>query len=74
MGILLLGNLFWFILWVWPSDKDQSGEEIVASIDGDKITRQEWLSEMESRYGKRRFRTYSMKRSWKKQRRNMILK
>lgn len=52
MGLLLLGNLFWFILWVWPSDKDQSGEEIVASIDGDKITRQEWLSEMESRYGK----------------------
>ncbi len=52
MGILLLGNLFWFILWAWPSDQEQGGEEAVASIDGDKITRQEWLSEMESRYGK----------------------
>lgn len=52
MGILLLGNLVWFMLWVWPSNKDQSEGEVVASIDGDKITRQEWLSEMESRYGK----------------------
>ncbi|MGM9949054.1 MAG: peptidyl-prolyl cis-trans isomerase [Lysinibacillus sp.] len=52
MGILLLGNLFWFILWAWPSEKEQGGGEVVASIDGDEITRQQWLSEMESRYGK----------------------
>ena len=52
IGILLLGNLFWFILWVWPSDKGQNGGEVVASIDGDEITRQQWLSEIESRYGK----------------------
>jgi len=52
MGILLLGNVFWFMLWVWPSGGDQSGEEIAATVDGDKITRQQWLAEMESRYGK----------------------
>ncbi len=52
MGLLLLGNLFWFILWLWPSEKEQGGGEVVASIDGDEITRQQWLSEMESRYGK----------------------
>jgi len=52
MGILLLGNLFWFILWIWPSDQDRSSEEVAASVDGDEITRQQWLSEMESRYGK----------------------
>lgn len=52
IGVLLLGNLFWFILWVWPSDKNQEDGEVVASIEGEKITRQEWLSEMESRYGK----------------------
>ena len=54
MGILLLGNVFWFMLWIWPSGSggDQSGEEIAAMVDGDKITRQQWLAEMESRYGK----------------------
>ncbi|MFF5996825.1 peptidyl-prolyl cis-trans isomerase [Lysinibacillus sp. KU-BSD001] len=53
MGILLLGNIFWFMLWIWPSGGDnQGGEEIAATIDGEKITRQQWLAEIESRYGK----------------------
>lgn len=52
MGILLLGNVFWFMLWIWPSGGDQSSEEVAASVDGDDITRQQWLAEMESRYGK----------------------
>lgn len=52
MGILLLGNVFWFMLWIWPSEGDQSGDEIAAKVDGDEITRQQWLAEMESRYGK----------------------
>ena len=52
MGILLLGNIFWFMLWIWPSGEDRSGEEIAASVEGDEITRQQWLAEMESRYGK----------------------
>ena len=39
MGILLLGNVFWFMLWIWPSGEDKSGEEIAATVDGDTITR-----------------------------------
>ncbi|WP_431028618.1 peptidyl-prolyl cis-trans isomerase [Lysinibacillus sp. LZ02] len=53
MGILLLGNIFWFMLWIWPSGSDNQGdEEIVATIAGEEITRQQWLAEIESRYGK----------------------
>ncbi|WP_332650611.1 peptidyl-prolyl cis-trans isomerase [Lysinibacillus sp. 54212] len=52
LGILLLGNIFWFVLWLLPSGEKDSSNEPVATIDGDKITRQQWLSEMESRYGK----------------------
>lgn len=52
LGILLLGNIFWFVLWLLPSEEKDSSNEAVATIDGDKITRQQWLAEMESRYGK----------------------
>ncbi len=24
MGILLLGNVFWFMLWIWPSDLEET--------------------------------------------------
>ncbi len=51
MAILLLGNLFWFILWLWPSN-DRGDEEIVATVDGDDITKQQWLAKMEELYGK----------------------
>ena len=52
LAILFLGNLFWFVLWLWPNDKDDGGDEIVATIDDQEITKQQWMAEMESRYGK----------------------
>lgn len=52
LAILLAGNVFWFVLWLLPS-KDSSGSgEIVATIDGENITRQQLFSAMENRYGK----------------------
>lgn len=52
--LLLIGNLFWFVLWLLPSEDSTSkgGSEQVAAVDGEVITRQQWLAEMESRYGK----------------------
>ena len=52
--VLLIGNLFWFVLWLLPSDDDSSknGSEEIAAVDGEAITRQQWLAAMESRYGK----------------------
>ena len=53
LAILLAGNILWFILWVWPDGNEQGGgDEIVATIDKKKITRQDWMAAMESRYGK----------------------
>lgn len=54
MLALLIGNLFWFVLWLLPSDNETSkdGSEQAAAVDGEVITRQQWLSAMESRYGK----------------------
>lgn len=54
MLVLLIGNLFWFVLWLLPSDNETSkdGSEQAAAVDGEVITRQQWLSAMESRYGK----------------------
>lgn len=52
--ILFIGNIFWFVLWLLPSDDASSkdGSETVATVEGDSITRQQWLAAMESRYGK----------------------
>ena len=52
--VLVIGNLFWFVLWLLPSgdDSPRNGSEEVATVDGETITRQEWLAAMESRYGK----------------------
>ncbi|MFY0741034.1 peptidyl-prolyl cis-trans isomerase [Solibacillus silvestris] len=54
--LLLIGNLFWFVLWLLPSDETTSvkedGGEKIAAVEGDSITRQQWLAEMENRYGK----------------------
>ena len=52
--VLVIGNIFWFVLWLLPSGDDSSknGSEEVATVDGEAITRQEWLAAMESRYGK----------------------
>lgn len=57
MGILLLGNILWFIGWLIPSDKPQDVNEQVASVDGTPITRQQWIVAMESLYGKETLQT-----------------
>ncbi|HWL12357.1 MAG TPA: peptidyl-prolyl cis-trans isomerase [Ureibacillus sp.] len=58
LAILFAGNILWFILWVWPDGNEQDGGgEIVATIDKKKITRQDWMAAMESRYGKETLQT-----------------
>lgn len=53
IAILLLGNILWFISWLIPNKGQEIGsDEQVATIDGDVITRQEWMIAMEERYGK----------------------
>ncbi len=48
-GLILLNCLTIFLLL---SKGDQGNSEVVATIGKEKVTRQEWLNEMESRYGK----------------------
>lgn len=54
LGILFLGNIFWFCLWLFSvigggaSDDDA----IVASVGKENISRQQWVAEMERYYGK----------------------
>lgn len=50
LGILLLGNLLWFIAWLIPNGT--SSKESVASVDGEDITHDEWVAEMETRSGR----------------------
>lgn len=53
LAILLLGNVLWFIIWLIPNKEEKVGsDEQVAVIDGDSITRQQWMAVMEERYGK----------------------
>lgn len=52
MAILLVGNIFWFVLWLWPSNDDNSSDEIVATIAGVEVTKEQWLAEIEALYGK----------------------
>ncbi|SOC44815.1 peptidyl-prolyl cis-trans isomerase [Ureibacillus acetophenoni] len=53
MFILLVGNIFWFILWILGiGTGGNGGDEIVATVDGEEITRQQWMATMESQYGK----------------------
>lgn len=53
LGILLLGNLLWFIAWLIPNGagSTRSGEA-VATVDGDQIGHDEWVAEMETRSGR----------------------
>lgn len=59
--ILLIGNLFWFILWMFSSGSAEvvngGGDEPVAAVDGKEITRQEWMIAMESLHGKETLQT-----------------
>lgn len=50
LGILLLGNLLWFIAWLIPNGT--SSNETVAKVDREEITHDEWVAEMESRSGR----------------------
>lgn len=52
LTILLLGNILWFIAWLIPNKEEAGSDEQVAAIDGDVITRQQWMVAMEERYGK----------------------
>lgn len=53
MSILLIGNIFWFILWISGiGSGEYGGDEIVATVDREGITRQQWMATMESQYGK----------------------
>lgn len=53
LATLLLGNVLWFIIWLIPNKEEKVGsDEQVAVIDGDIITRQQWMAVMEERYGK----------------------
>ncbi|MDW0111337.1 peptidyl-prolyl cis-trans isomerase [Sporosarcina aquimarina] len=52
--LLAAGNLLWFIGWLVPSKAEnpfQSGEE-VASVAGEPITREEWMTAMEKEVGR----------------------
>ncbi|TWT06235.1 peptidyl-prolyl cis-trans isomerase [Planomicrobium sp. CPCC 101079] len=48
--ILFVGNLLWFIAWLIPNQS--GGSEEVASVDGEKITRQQWMAAMEELHGR----------------------
>lgn len=48
--ILFVGNLLWFIAWLIPNNP--GGDEEVASVDGQEITRQEWMAAMEEQHGR----------------------
>ena len=52
MAILLAGNIFWFVLWLWSSNDDNSSDETVATIADVEITKEQWLAEIEALYGK----------------------
>jgi foldase protein PrsA len=54
LGLLLLGNILWFIAWLIPNGPSGGGEK-VASVGGEEITREDWMVAMEEQYGKRRF-------------------
>lgn len=49
--LLLLGNLLWFVAWLIPNESSGSSEE-VASVEGQGITREDWMVAMEEQYGK----------------------
>lgn len=50
LGLLFVGNLLWFIAWLIPNAP--GGNEEVATVSGEPITREEWMAEMEMMVGK----------------------
>ena len=52
LGVLLLGNVLWLIAWLIPNDQTVNTTEEVASVDGEAISKEQWMAQMESMYGK----------------------
>ncbi|WP_339252503.1 peptidyl-prolyl cis-trans isomerase [Sporosarcina sp. FSL W8-0480] len=52
IAILLIGNIFWFIGWLIPDKKLKQPDEVVASVAGDPITREQWMTAMEKAVGR----------------------
>lgn len=48
--ILFVGNLLWFVAWLIPNGPD--GNEVVASVSGEEVTREEWMAAMEEQHGR----------------------
>lgn len=55
LTVLFLGNVLWLTLLLLPT-KEEGGNEQVAAVDETIITRQQWMSAMEERYGKETLR------------------
>lgn len=51
LGLLLLGNMLWFIAWLVPNGPT-GGNEVVATVGKEKISREDWMVAMEEQYGK----------------------
>lgn len=55
LAILLVGNIFWFVLWLIAfigGDELKDESKIIASVGEDQITHQQWMAEMERQAGK----------------------
>ena len=52
IGILLVCNILWFIGWLIPDKKTKQTEEEVASVAGEPITREQWMTAMEKEVGR----------------------
>src|SRR6185312_1065125 len=50
IGILFIFNVFWFVAWLLK-DKNHSNE-IVATVAGESITREQWMVAMEKEVGR----------------------
>ena len=51
IAILLAGNVLWFIGWLIP-DKSKQPDEVVATVAGEPITREQWMTAMEKEVGR----------------------
>lgn len=52
IAILFAFNIFWFIGWLIPDQKPKQIGEEVASVAGEPITREQWMTEMEKEIGR----------------------
>lgn len=51
IGVLLAGNVFWFVNWKTANNSWKTGEE-VASVKGESISREAWMTAMEKEVGR----------------------